>query len=78
VKTYHNNGERWYCNRMSIARRLRRHFIWIGGLEDHTGHIDPREACKSIIRRWGLGRHLPLLDRILSIVAPLSLLGHAL
>ena len=33
MKTYHHNGENWYCNTHSLLKRIRRWFIWIGGWE---------------------------------------------
>ena len=33
MKTYHHNGENWYCNTHSLLKRIRLWFVWIGGWE---------------------------------------------
>lgn len=33
MKTYRDNGERWYCDDRSLFLRIRQWFVWFGGWE---------------------------------------------
>lgn len=37
MKTWRDNGERWYCDDRSLWKRLRQWAVWVGGWEKANG-----------------------------------------
>src|SRR5690349_11986919 len=64
MRTLHWNGERWYVNEMSLLKRVRRWFIWIGGWELANG------------RGWRLRTPREQGRQIWMHPTPVSVLGH--
>ena len=60
MKTYHFNGENWYCRNWSLLHHIRYWFIWIGGWEKPNG----------------TGWKFTYAPRKLSSPCPITLLGH--
>lgn len=57
MKSWHCNGEYWYCRDFSILKRIRIWLIWVGGWEkaNHKGWQFFRRNAKGKMRLRSLG-----------------------